>query len=73
MIYFAMAFLAAFVGLFVWLATKAFRTRIAYGLGWSMAQADRPVRFWFGVAVYLLNAAVGCLFFVALLPAALNP
>src|SRR5438067_246099 len=29
MIYFAMAFLAAFVSLFVWLASKAFRTRIA--------------------------------------------
>ena len=73
MIYLAMSFLAAFVSLFVWLTSKAFRTRIAYGLGWSVARADRPMCFWFGVAVYLLNAAVGGLFFVALLPAALNP
>jgi len=73
MIYLAMGFLASFVGLFVWLASKAFRTRIAHGLGWSVAQADRPICFWFGVAVYLLNAVVGCLFFLALLPAALKP
>ncbi len=34
-VYSAMAFLAAFVGLLSGV-TKAFRTRIAYGLGWSM-------------------------------------
>ncbi|CAN5394736.1 hypothetical protein BH10PSE4_BH10PSE4_23850 [soil metagenome] len=72
MIYFAMSFLAAFVSLFVWLASKAFRTRIAYGLGWSMAEADRPLYFWFSVMVYLLNAVIGCSLFVALLPAALK-
>jgi|UPI000552EA14 hypothetical protein len=67
MIYFAMGFLASFVGLFAWLARKAFRTRVVYGLGWSVTEAQTPIYFWFGVAFYLLNAVVGCLFFLVLL------
>ena len=72
MIYFAITFVAASVSLFVWLTTKAFRTRSVYGLGWSVTKADRPAFYWAGVAAYLLNVTVGLLFLAVLALAALH-
>ncbi len=73
MIYFGMAFVGMFASLFGWLASKALRTKILHGLGWSAAQADKPMTFWLGVGAYLLNATVGLFFLVMLFAAVLEP
>ena len=62
-IFAALTFLAAFCGLFAWLVAIAFRTNTLHGLGWSATRAEKPCQYWSGVAVYLVNLAVGALFF----------
>lgn len=67
MIFAALTFLAAFCGLFAWLALLAFQTNTLHGLGWSATKAEKPLRYWVGVAVYLLNLAAGSMFFLIIL------
>jgi hypothetical protein len=63
MIYFAMAFVTAFMSLFLAMTILAFSKRTAYGLGWSVSQANQPVLFWLCVGGYIVGL-VGSLFFL---------
>ncbi len=73
MIFFGIAFVASFAGVFAWLAIKAVRTKILSGPGWRLSRADRPVSFWLYVCAYLFVALVSLLFLLVLLTAAFDP
>ena len=73
MIFAALTLLAAFCGLFAWIAVMALQTNTLHGAGWSATKAGKPLRYWVGVAVYLLNLAAGSMFFLIILGTTKGP
>ena len=73
MIYFAIAFIVAWVSVPLTLAILAFRKGIAYGLVWSVSRANRPVVFWVCVGAYMVGVVAGLFFLLILVVAANDP
>ena len=57
MIYFALAFVVALTGLFIWQSLSALRTGVFSALGWSARREITPLLYWWS----LLAASALCI------------
>ena len=73
MIYVGVAFLAAFVSLFVYLTVTSIRRGVTSNRGGTWTRADQPMLFWMNVGAFVICGVGGSVFFFALLGSLLQP